>query len=219
MISEVYNCDCMEYMANIPDKFFDLVIADPPYRQKNSSTSEMRRFYRKNVKKDIFQSNVFDEKMLKEFQRVGNGLVLWGANNYGYPFKGFIAWDKQVRGSNKYSQVEIASLSENISNVSRLVSISCYDNVGKIHPTQKPIELYAWIIGTYLPKIGGGKIFDPMMGSQSSRIAAYKLGYDFYGCELDKEYFDRGNERFERECNGIIKTSDGQEIKQLSIFD
>ena len=58
-----------------------------------------------------------------------------------------------------------------------------------------------------------------MMGSQSSRIAAYKLGYDFYGCELDKEYFDRGNERFERECNGIIKMSDGQEIKQLSIFD
>ena len=56
------------------------------------------------------------------------------------------------------------------------------------------------------------------MGSQSSRIAAYKLGYDYYGCELDKEYFDRGNERFERECNGIINTSDGQKVKQLSIF-
>lgn len=217
MISEVYNCDCMEYMANIPDKFFDIVIADPPYRQENSPTSEMRRFYRKTEKKDIFQSNVFNEEMLKEFQRVGKGLVLWGANNYWFPFKGFIAWDKQVRGSNKYSQVEIASLSENISRVSRFVSISCYDNEGKIHPTQKPIELYAWILKTYANV--SDKIFDPMMGSQSSRIAAYKLGFDFYGCELDKDYFDKGCERFEQECKGIRRLGDGTTSKQLSLFD
>ena len=68
--------------------------------------------------------------------------------------------------------------------------------------------------------MGGGmsKIFDPMMGSQSSRIAAYKLGFDFYGCELDKDYFEKGCERFERECHGIQRTSDGNEIQQLSIF-
>lgn len=65
MVSEVYNCDCMEYMATIPDNFFDLVIADPPYRQENSPTSEMRRFIRPN--KDIFQSNDFNNDMLKEF--------------------------------------------------------------------------------------------------------------------------------------------------------
>jgi len=65
----------------------------------------------------------------------------------------------------------------------------------------------------------GGKIFDPMMGSGSSRIAAYKLGYDYWGCELDKEYFDKANERFEKECHGIIKMADGSTIKQLSLFD
>ena len=215
MVSEVYNCDCMEYMATIPDKFFDLVIADPPYRQENSPTSEMRRFIRPN--KDIFQSNDFNDEMLKEFERVGKGLVLWGANNYWFPFKGFIAWDKQVRVSNKYSQVEIASLSENLSKVSTYVSISCYDIEGKIHPTQKPIALYAWILNTYTNV--GDKIFDPMMGSQSSRIAAYKLGYDFYGCELDKDFFKKGCERFEKEIHGIQKLSDGTEIKQLSLFD
>lgn len=67
--------------------------------------------------------------------------------------------------------------------------------------------------------MGGGKIFDPMMGSGSSRIAAYKLGYDYWGCELDKEYFDKANERFEKECHGITRLPDGTIIRQLSIFD
>lgn len=108
-------------------------------------------------------------------------------------------------------------MSENLSKVSTYVSISCYDIEGKIHPTQKPIALYAWILNTYTNV--GDKIFDPMMGSQSSRIAAYKLGYDFYGCELDKDFFKKGCERFEKEIHGIQKLSDGTEIKQLSLFD
>lgn len=216
MISEVYNCDCMEYMATLPNDFFDIAIADPPYRDSNSPTKWMQE---KSSSKEMFLTGIPTNSFFKELKRVSKEQIIWGANNYCYPFKGFIAWDKMVRGSKRYSWVELASLSEGLGTVSTLVAISCYSKNDKIHPTEKPVELYAWIIGTYLPKIGGGKIFDPMMGSQSSRIAAYKLGYDFYGCELDKEYFDRGNERFERECNGIIKTSDGQEIKQLSIFD
>ena len=61
-------------------------------------------------------------------------------------------------------------------------------------------------------------IFDPMMGSQSSRIAAWKAGFDYYGCELDKEYFEKGNERFEKECKGIIRTKNGKQIQQLTLF-
>jgi site-specific DNA-methyltransferase (adenine-specific) len=90
-------------------------------------------------------------------------------------------------------------------------------NDPRFHPTQKPVELYAWVLKMFAKS--GDKVFDPMMGSQSSRIAAYKLGYDYCGCELDKEYFDKGNERFERECHGIIKMADGSTIKQLSLFD
>ena len=65
----------------------------------------------------------------------------------------------------------------------------------------------------------GGVIFDPMMGSQSSRIAAYKMGFDYVGCELDKEYFEKGCERFDRECNGIVKTKDGRTFKQTTLFE
>jgi site-specific DNA-methyltransferase (adenine-specific) len=87
----------------------------------------------------------------------------------------------------------------------------------RFHPTQKPVGLYGWVLRQFAHE--GDKIFDPMMGSQSSRIAAYKLGYDFCGCELDAEYYRLGNERFERECHGIIKMADGSTIKQLSLFD
>lgn len=212
-VSEVYNMDCLEFMRTLPDGFFDLAIADPPYREDNSPTKEMKA---KSRHENLFQASVFNEEMYNEIARVSKGQIIFGANNYWYPFKGFIAWDKQVRGSSMYSQVEIASLSESISKVSRFVSISCYNNDGKIHPTQKPAELYAWILRTYATN--GGKIFDPMMGSQSSRIAAFKLGFDFWGCELDKEYFDLGCERFEKECNGITRLSDGTTMKQLSLF-
>ena len=87
----------------------------------------------------------------------------------------------------------------------------------RFHPTQKPVELYGWLLQNYAKQ--GDKIFDPMMGSQSSRIAAHKLGYDFWGCELEKLYFDKGNERFDDICNGVIQTSDGKQVKQLSLID
>lgn len=64
----------------------------------------------------------------------------------------------------------------------------------------------------------GGVIFDPMMGSQSSRIAAYKMGFDYVGCELDKEYFDKGCERFEKECKGVVAKKGEKKLVQLSMF-
>lgn len=87
----------------------------------------------------------------------------------------------------------------------------------RFHPTQKPVELYAWILRNFAKE--GDKIFDPMAGSQSSRIAAYKMGFDYWGCELNENYFIMGNERFEKECKGITRLSDGTTLKQLSLFD
>ena len=86
----------------------------------------------------------------------------------------------------------------------------------KFHPTQKPVALYAWILKNYAKD--GDRIFDPMMGSQSSRIAAYGLGFDYVGCELDKEYFDTGCERFNKECKGEIVMADGSIVKQTMLF-
>ena len=85
----------------------------------------------------------------------------------------------------------------------------------KIHPTQKPVALYAWILKNYAQP--GDKIFDPMMGSQSSRIAAYKMGFDYVGCELDPDYFAAGCARFDRECRGIERIN-GKTITQQSLF-
>jgi site-specific DNA-methyltransferase (adenine-specific) len=181
-------------MRTLPDKYFGLLIADPPYRDisENAPQKEMRE----HGNFETF-GNKPNEEMLKEFSRVSKAQIIWGANNFCYPFKGFVAWDKMVRGSNRYSQVEIASLSECLSTTSKFIAISCYDKQGKIHPTQKPTQLYEWLILNYAKE--GDTIFDPMMGSQSSRIAAHRLGFDYVGCELDKEYFDKGCERFMNE--------------------
>jgi site-specific DNA-methyltransferase (adenine-specific) len=87
----------------------------------------------------------------------------------------------------------------------------------RFHPTQKPIELYAWILKNYAKE--GDKIFDPMMGSGSSRIAAYQMGFDYVGCEIEPLYFDKGVERFNRICKGEIKQANGQTVVQTSLFD
>jgi site-specific DNA-methyltransferase (adenine-specific) len=87
----------------------------------------------------------------------------------------------------------------------------------KIHPTQKPVELYSWILKRFAHE--GDKIFDPMMSSQSSRIAAYMMGFDYVGCEIDEEYFSKGCERFNRECKGEFTLPDGKVVKQPTLFD
>jgi site-specific DNA-methyltransferase (adenine-specific) len=86
----------------------------------------------------------------------------------------------------------------------------------RIHACQKPIELYAWLLNHYAKE--GDKILDTHLGSGSSRIAAYKLGFDFVGCEIDKEYFEASQNRFEKECLGVYHTPEGV-IKQLNMFD
>ena len=82
---------------------------------------------------------------------------------------------------------------------------------------QKPVALYAWIFRNYVSD-GGGKILDTHLGSGSSRIAAYKMGLDFWGCEIDREYFETSDERFRRECFGVEKVGE-KEVKQLSLFE
>lgn len=85
------------------------------------------------------------------------------------------------------------------------------------HPTEKPIALYNWVLGLFA-KVGD-KIFDPMMGSQSSRCAAYLSGYDYYGCEIDEYYFHKGNDFFERICHGVTGDDKGNKIIQQQLFE
>ena len=191
-LSEVHNCDCMEYMRTLPDKYFQLAIADPPYWSPEECTGRIRTTGNKQSSLELGEK--LNGLLYAEICRVSKAQIIFGANNYGYPFKGFIVWDKtNIPEKFTMSKCEIASLSESLSKVAKIFRCaSTITGQKRIHPTQKPVELYIWLLQNYAKK--GDRIFDPMMGSQSSRIAAYKMGLDYCGCELDNQYFTEGGQ-------------------------
>ena len=216
--SEVYNVDCMEYMRSLPDKSFDLAIVDPPYGMKEHGAQNGGKGKMKNRAYNNGCIDKWDISPRKEYFdelfRVSINQIIWGGNYFNLPpTRCIIGWDKMQPFPN-FSQIEIAWTSFN-----GPAKLFRYDNRtgGKIHPTQKPVDLYAWILKNYAKE--GNKILDTHLGSGSSRIAAYKLGFDFVGCEIDKEYFDKSVERFNRECLGEYKEINGNIVKQLNIFD
>ena len=222
MTSEVHNIDCLEYMRTLPDNYFQLAIADPPYGIDRGGQTET---FTKNPKhkRKFFEQKDWDKQspsaeFFEELMRVCENVVIWGANYYPEFLTrsmGWIVWDKGQHGLSM-SDGELAYTS--FERALRVVTINRGElaREGTIHPTQKPVSLYAWILAHYAKD--GDRIFDPMMGSQSSRIAAYKLGFDYVGCELDKEYFDKGCERFDRECHGIYVNADGSKVQQQTLF-
>jgi site-specific DNA-methyltransferase (adenine-specific) len=225
MTSEVFNTDCLEYMRTLPDKAFQLAIADPPYgigATKMNLGNGHRKVYRGE---NDWDSTAPDIEWFNELRRVSVNQIIWGANHFVETFhvnaSCWIVWDKGT-GDNSFADCELAwtSLTCPVRKFFKsLVGGNAkerYDD-DRIHPTQKPVDLYAWCLRKFAKP--GDRIFDPMMGSQSSRIAAYKMGFDYVGCELDKEYFDKGCERFNRECKGEIVTKDGNIVKQMSLFD
>lgn len=222
-ISEVYNMDCMDYMKSIPDKFFDLAIVDPPYGI-NVGRMNMGAGYGKdcsNIKNRKWGKNDFDKSIppseyFTQLFRVSSNQIIWGANYFGNMPKTrcFLIWDKgEGMYGRTFSECEYAWTSFN--HGARIFKMSPVDKT-RIHPTQKPVALYAWILKNYSQH--GYRILDTHLGSGSSRIAAYKLGFDFYATEIDKDYFDAQEERFRRECLGEIKTPKGI-LKQRSLFD
>lgn len=213
-ISKTYNMDCMEYMKSISDKFFDLAIVDPPYGLDKKSTHGRGKLKNRCLNSGNVQR--WDTRPSKEYFeelfRVSKNQIIWGGNYFNLPpTRCIICWDKMQPWPN-FSQIEIAWTSFNSP-----AKIFKYDNRtdDKIHPTQKPISLYAWILKNYAKS--GNKIFDSHLGSGSNRIAAYKLGFDFYATEIDKDYFEAQENRFRRECYGEIKTEKGTLI-QTSLF-
>jgi len=217
--SEAYNIDCMEYMKNIPDKYYDLAIVDPPYgigAPKMSATPCQRKngYNRLNQGSGKLKNRVLNnsncewdnaiptQEYFNELFRVSKNQIIWGGNYFPLPpSRCVLCWDK-VQPWENFSQIELAWTS-----FDSPAQIFKYDNRtgNKIHPTQKPIALYAWLLNKYAKQ--GDKILDTHLGSGSSRIAAYKLGFDFVGCEIDKEYFDEQEKRFRYECFGELKTS------------
>lgn len=238
MESIVFNKDCMDYMRGLQDATFDLAIVDPPYFSgpekreyygRKQSPIGVRRLYSKSDQWQVPTAEYFDE-----LKRVAKYYIVWGCNYYDYVFAhGRIVWDK-CNMSSSFSDCEIAAT--NLFESVRLFPYmwngmlqgkSMADgrtmqgnkklNEIRIHPTQKPVALYFWLLINCAKP--GWRILDTHLGSGSSRIAAYKLGFDFVGCEIDRKYFETQQIRFNRECLGEYPSEEGLINKQLSLFE
>ena len=193
------NEDNMLMMARYPDDYFDLAIVDPPYRNQNenSPTKDMRS--NKFVKGQGL-GKMPTNKYFIELHRVSKNQIIWGANNFQLPqFKGFVIWKKKtISEVFTMSMCEIASLSEELGTVSKWIEIAPQGTKEdpRIHPTQKPIKLYEWLLMNYAKE--GDKIVDTHRGSASLDIACHNLGFDLVTCEIDTDYFNDGNKRLKQ---------------------
>lgn len=217
MISEVENMDCIDYMRQFPDKFFDLAVVDPPYGidKAFSAPSRIAKYGQTQSVNDLKPNSDY----FKELFRVSKNQIIWGYNHLSDMLpscKEFIFWYKH-QPVVSYADGELAWTS--FQKTAKCFDFPYFGNVNtdkiRIHPTQKPVALYAWIFKNFAG--GGQKILDTHLGSGSSRIAAWKIGLDFYGCELDQEYFDKMEARFQQECNGI-EVVNNVVTQQTSLF-
>lgn len=213
--SEVFNRDCMEVMTQLPTGYFQLGIADPPYGLDKKSVQGAGKLKNRTLNRQDMAWDVRpDAQFFAELMRVCQHVIIWGGNYFELPpCRCFVCWDKCQPWPN-FSQAEFAW-----TNIDAPAKMFTFDNRtgDKFHPTQKPVELYAYCLRTFA-KVDKGTIFDPMMGSQSSRIAAHKLGFDYMGCEINQDYYKQGCEWFERECHGVIKAETGHTIIEQSLF-
>ena len=195
---ELLNCDCMEYMATVPDKYFDLAIVDPPYGigRDGSKKTTGKHGGRKAHEFKGWDNATPNKTYFDELMRVSKNQIIWGANYFAEflpPSMGWVFWDKGQRIRNSDGELAFTSFQKAL----RVVEYNRVELLieGTIHPTQKPIKLYEWLLTNYAKK--GQRVFDSHLGSGSSAIAAHYFGVDFVGCELDKDYFDAAKARFD----------------------
>ena len=194
-----YNMDCMDAMREFPDKFFGLALVDPPY-----GINWMKQVENPNKGKNWKQwdSKKWDEKIPKEeyfieLFRVSKNQIIWGGNYFDLPpTPCLVIWDKMQEFSGATFETAWTSFSSP-SKAFRMSRCEAYVGMDKIHPTQKPIALYTWLLQNYAHR--GDKILDTHVGSASSLIACHRMGFEYWGYELDESYFKAASERLARE--------------------
>ena len=158
------------------------------------------------------------QEFFDELFRVSCNQIIWGGNYFSLPpTRCFLVWKKHIPETFSMAMCEYAWTS--FTGNAKVFEFTSQRGAhsGKFHPTEKPQELYGWIYRNYVNE--GDTVFDPMMGSQASRIVAAKMGIDYVGCEIDEYYYTKGCEFFDREVNGINPTAEGSKIIQQSLFD
>lgn len=197
---EITNEDNMELMARYPDNYFDLAIVDPPYgidlanmnmgigNSPKASKAKNRKWKAKN-----WDNSIPNDEYFEELFRVSKNQIIWGGNyfNLGICNK-FIIWDKEVPEGLSFSDCEYAWTS--FSGANKIFRYSAYLNKSeKFHPTQKPPQLYKWLLDKYAKQ--GDKILDTHLGSGSIAISCHDYNFELTACELDKEYYDKAIKR------------------------
>ncbi len=200
---ELLNTDCLLYMKQCKDKQFDLAIVDPPYGLgidgQKESKSKNPKHNRKAHDFKNWDNAIPTQEYFEELERISKNQIVWGANYFVAHLhkgtKGWIVWDKGQHGLTM-SDCELAYSSFN--KPTRVFTFNrglIAQKGGSIHPTQKPVELYRYLLNEYAEE--GNKIFDSHLGSGSIAIACDDLGYDLTACEIDKDYFEKANKRLE----------------------
>lgn len=208
MISNAFNMDCMEAMKEFPDKYFELAIVDPPYgigesnsnfKSRGVSSEKWKRGKPKIYKNKDWDNEVPSEIYWNELFRISKNQIVWGANHFiskiPYDSSCWVVWDKDTSGDFADCEIAWTSFKTAIRKIKLTWSgFRKCESVDRFHPTQKPIKLYKWLLTNYAKE--GDKIIDTHLGSGSSRIAAWDMGFDFWGYELDAEYFEAQEKRF-----------------------
>lgn len=213
--SVVFNGDCMDYLRQTPDNFYQLSIVDPPYgieRFKTAQNETTGVYAKRGSWKVGDADNWNNEKPSKEYFeqlfRVSKNQIIWGANNFELPTtEYFCVWDKQQYMPN-FASAELAWVSMGLKKPAKVFRYSIHqENAnrkkegGKFHPTQKPIKLYEWLLMNYANE--GDKILDTHVGSGSSRIACFDYGFDFTGFEIDKDYWEAQELRYKNHISQL----------------
>jgi len=225
-MTQAFNIDCMDAMSKMKDNEFDLAIVDPPYginiHKKFTHKNEINYVKQKNGKRLAvsvvprdsakWDTHPPGKDYFNELFRVSKNQIIWGANNFTEfipKSTGWIIWDKLNETADQ-SDAELAFSSFNCGvkkfvfawrgmiqgsiGSGKMAEGNKKKNEKKIHPTQKPTQLYKWLLKNYAKE--GDRILDTHLGSGSSRIAAYDMGFDFVGYEIDKDYFEAEEKRF-----------------------
>lgn len=187
----IYNCDCMELLRQTPDNYYSLCIVDPPYGIGATKFEMGGRKRNKDDKKKNWDSEIPSEEYFKELFRVSKNQIIWGGNYFPLPNSQYFAiWDKgETMYGRDFAECEYAWVRKGGTRIYKKNP----NQLDRIHPTQKPVALYKWLLDKYAKE--GDKILDTHLGSGSIAIACHDYGFDLTACELDESYYNSAIKR------------------------
>jgi site-specific DNA-methyltransferase (adenine-specific) len=190
---KITNEDNMALMARYPDNYFDLAIVDPPYGIGRNNMQMGNSIFNKDNKK--WDNNIPNDLYFNQLFRVSKNQIVWGGNYFPLPNSQYFAiWDKgETMYGRDFAECEYAWVSKGGTRIYKKIP----NQLDRIHPTQKPKQLYKWLLQNYAKQ--GDKILDTHLGSGSIALACHELGFDLTACELDKEYYDAAFKRFKEQ--------------------